>query len=125
MKEELILSQTAKLAKEKGFNERVQSYYHPHYGLYSEEKRCFDTYNDGSWSEGYYSAPTQSLLQRWLREVNDISIKVDDYYYNSKVRYDVNVSKLSSQEDNTKGVYDTYEQALEAGLLEALKLIKL
>ncbi len=71
-----------------------------------------------------YSAPTQSLLQKWLREVHLISIKVDDFTYNSKIRYDVNVVPLGSQEDTPSEVLKSYEEALEKGLQEALKLIK-
>ena len=137
MKEQLISFEASKLAKDKGFNLEVYNAYRGdnknlvdlgdvwHYGCEGgmELEEWFYDYNSYS-HRLLISAPTQSLLQRWLREVHDISIKVDDYYYNSKVRYDVNVSKLGSQEDNTKGVYETYEQALEAGLLEGLKLIE-
>ena len=69
-------------------------------------------------------APTQSLLQKWLREVHKISIKIDDYYTNSRVRFDYNICELGSQEDNPVGIFETYEEALETGLYQALKQIK-
>lgn len=75
-------------------------------------------------SIGYISTPTQSLLQKWLREVHKISIKVDDFYTDSKLRFDFSVSELGSQDDNPQGAYESYEDALEAGLIEALKFIK-
>ena len=75
-------------------------------------------------SKDYIHAPTQSLLQKWLREVHEISIKIDDFYTNSRVRFDYNVCELGSQEDNPVGIFETYEEALEIGLYQALKQSK-
>ena len=55
--------------------------------------------------------PTQSLAQKWLREVHNIDVLV----YKVKKKY--------TTEYCTKH-YNTYEQALEEALQEALKLIK-
>ena len=119
LKEKLISFETAKLAKEKGF----------HISSRGEGmgKRVFingELVNTIFSSKDYIHAPTQSLLQKWLREVHEISIKIDDFYTNSRVRFDYNVCELGSQEDNPVGVFETYEEALEAGLQEALKQIK-
>ena len=119
LKEKLISFETAILAKEKGFNISSRGE-----GM---GKRIFingelvDTIFS---SKDHIHAPTQSLLQKWLREVHEISIKIDDYYTNSRVRFDYNVCELGSQEDNPVGIFETYEEALEIGLQEALKLIK-
>lgn len=119
LKEKLISFETAKLAKEKGF----------HISSRGEGmgKRVFingELVNTIFSSKDYIHAPTQSLLQKWLREVHEISIKIDDYYTDSRVRFDYNVCQLGSQEDNPVGIFETYEEALEIGLQEALKLIK-
>ena len=119
LKEKLISFETAKLAKEKGF----------HISSRGEGmgKRVFingELVNTIFSSKDHIHAPTQSLLQKWLREVHNVSIKIDDYYTNSRVRFDYNISELGSQEDNPVGVFETYEEALEIGLQEALKLIK-
>ena len=119
LKEKLISFETAKLAKEKGF----------HISSRGEGmgKRVFingELVNAIFSSKDHIHAPTQSLLQKWLREVHEISIKIDDYYTNSRVRFDYNVCELGSQEDNPVGIFETYEEALETGLQEALKLIK-
>ena len=119
LKEKLISFETAKLAKEKGF----------HISSRGEGmgKRVFingELVNTIFSSKDHIHAPTQSLLQKWLREVHNVSIKIDDYYTNSRVRFDYNICELGSQEDNPVGVFETYEEALEIGLQEALKQIK-
>lgn len=129
MKEELISFETAKLAKEKGFHERVIYYY-------IDSTKCVDRIAPGAHShlhvsnkkEGYHSAPTQSLLQRWLRKVYGIHVWVvpnllwQTYHFEGLVdRKNTHKSNLTFSDDLMK---DTYEQALEAGLLEALKLIE-
>lgn len=129
MKDELITFETAKLAKEKGFN-------YPSIHIYPIVD-FFNTYKKGtlcvmmeeSGDEAYAIenslfayAHTQSLLQRWLREVHNIHVEVG--YYNSG--YDCDVVVFSD------GVFDyiyetqgniSYEEALETGLQEALKLL--
>ena len=93
--------------------------------------------------KGYYSFHTVNreqgsgwfielcLLQKWLREVHNIEVEVyrevdfaDECYYNTYC-VDVFNNKLSFQSKDsifTERI-DTYEQALEQGLLEGLKLI--
>lgn len=122
MKEQSITFETAKLAKEKGFKQRdIEvgfSYYKP-----DGEKLKLREYGTEFIK---YCTPfcTQSLLQKWLRESHQISIKIDDFYTDSKLKFDYNICKLGSQEDNPKGLFETYEKALEEALFEALKLIK-
>ncbi len=75
MKDEIISYETALLAKEKGFNEPVFNYF-------SENKDiCIIENPEGAKCNinptGIVSIPTQSLLQRWLREVHNIFITVE------------------------------------------------
>mgnify|MGYP003305441855 CR=1 FL=1 len=86
--EEICTYEVCKLAKEKGFNCKVYNYYQAtkHYcetlrgiELHSvcwrlETDDCYNRYNKSS--EDVVSAPTQSLLQRWLREEKGIIIEV-------------------------------------------------
>ena len=84
-------------------------------------------------NEYYYqvicSAPTQSLLQKWLREKHNIQINIFAEW-NKKRNKVTFCNYIISLEGNMAGLhyvmsgFDTYEEALEAGLLEALKLIK-
>ena len=103
MEESLIKFETAKLAKEKGFDVFRHM---TNNGVY--DKKGVVGYVHVYDSRYHILAPTQSLLQKWLRERHKIDIFIGHGYINN-MQYD------------TK--YKTYEQALEAGLIEALKLI--
>jgi hypothetical protein len=108
MKEQLITFETAKLAKEKGFMV-------------------------------VHKLPTQSLLQKWLREKHNLNIKVDDFLNSDlDVVWDFEIVRIGTDLDergnyialvpysmdaNTDRDFKTYEEALEKGLQEALKLI--
>ena len=69
-----------------------------------------------SWWNTGYSAPTQALLQRWLREEYNIDIFIESGYC------------YIIQNEKTKIIetflFPTYEEALEEGLLSALKMIR-
>lgn len=121
MKDQLISFETAKLANEKGFHAETGNAYFmvPNKGPVVAHKALA-----GTEFPQIADVHTQSLLQKWLREVHSLSVKIDDYITNSRVRYDYSVSDLGSQEDNPIGVFETYEEALEQGLQEALSLIK-
>ena len=138
LEEKLISFETAILAKEKGFKNACDGFvnkdneyiFMPDLLYPNNSEFSHNSEEDPEvveWKELMKTlvlAPTQSLLQKWLREVHEISIKIDDYYTNSRVRFDYNVCELGSQEDNPVGIFETYEEALEIGLQEALKQIK-
>lgn len=82
----------------------------------------------------YYYAPTQSLLQRWLREIHKIFIEIGYGFENNPVTYRVWISKfnegynsdtmyLDNVSELKRKQFVTYEEALEAGLKKALELI--
>jgi hypothetical protein len=123
MQEKLIEFDTAKLAKQKGFNVKtIWAFTKEGEEQYSSgDEEDNNMYNHNLWDN--YSRPTQSLLVKWLREIHQISVKIDDFYTNSKIRYGFNVCELGSQDDNPQGIFITYEKALEAGLKKALKKI--
>ena len=84
-------------------------------------------------NSNYYHAPTQSLLQKWLRDVHNLMINIElffngavEFAYNIYDLYDEKLIKQSFQGagGSYEGTWYDYEQALEAGLLEALKLIE-
>lgn len=154
MKKDLILFETAKLAKEKGFDELVLYKYsdkgvlyisyttEQYYGIetlkeFIDEGCGFTKNSELPWNNIYRSeyenkkvnivvtAPTQSELQKWLREKHNIHIQVwydntqkDGYPYLYKI-YDQNNEPV----DSDGWYYDNWEEALEEGLQEALKLI--
>tara|TARA_R110000772_G_C13065980_1_gene415812 strand:- start:98 stop:505 length:408 start_codon:yes stop_codon:yes gene_type:complete len=135
MKEELITFETAKLAKEKGFDWDCESYYKPNTKELPSNLNGKRSWNHVVPAKEYYSAPTQSLLQKWLRGEHKIDIYVLGYgfgYYaqlnnvppanQSDVKY-IDRRWNMPPEDENSGDLRTYEEALEKGLQEALKLI--
>lgn len=127
MKDQLISFDTAKLAKEKGFDWNVVNYYDKDKTKCSEYSDLGvnpENFNADFWNTKaftpFYSAPTQSLLQKWLREEHRIVVYVitsaDRAFRN--ILYDGYIG-TELYIINKK----TYEEALEEGLKEALKLI--
>jgi hypothetical protein len=114
MNEELITFETAKLANEKGFPKLD-------YGYEYDKGGCVV---DPTFYKGDYSIPSQSLLQRWIREKHNLKLWVAFNYTKEWFCYYVN------QYDDTVILNAdlreaTYEEALEKGLIEGLKLIEL
>lgn len=115
--ETLISFETAKLAKEKGLPSEFGWGYYPGGGDVTLFRGHAPIY-----------APTQSLLQKWLRDKYNLFINIDHKPHSQKFNM-----TISGKYDEKKRYlvnhmfmqYNTYEEALEAGLLEGLKLIKL
>lgn len=141
MNEQLISFETAKLAKDKGFQELVSNCYHNKklfgsYAMMSEDDSAFIDIMDGNELENHnhidfidfedrFSAPTQSLLQKWLREKHHLIIIVAYQYEHDSTPYSYWIYKELQSLPINQWVNDlnTYEEALELGLQEALKLI--
>jgi hypothetical protein len=140
MEEQLISFETAKLAKEKGFNEASPFYYNQEFPqekiksgmLYEKVKNSeFEDSvmksDEGDIEIFTYVAPTQSLLQKWLREKAGIFVFVwgaTNAYGGGCFWYHVglNLPNCESIKDR-KQCFSSFEEALEKGLQEALKLI--
>ena len=125
MEDTRITFETAKLAKEKGFPQEPNRLKIPYYNYKGEFKgdvkdwlRKYLKGEDTSDVESV-SAPTQSLLAKWLREEHNIhliaykNINIDGYDW-CYITTD-GITNINS--------YKTYEEAYEIGLQEALKLI--
>lgn len=146
MKDKLITFETAKLAKEKGFKTDLLWYSEdgnivrfPYFVNFqtgdNEDNRVTKFVRDALDRDGmsydyspvsdpiYYYAPTKSLLQKWLREEYGIHIEIsrdeDKWKYNL-----YSIKQGNRHIPRGFKTYSTYEKALEAGLVEALKLIK-
>ena len=94
MTEELVTLETAKLLKEKGMFADIEF-------------------------------PLQSAAQKWIRETKNLHIEIS-YMYGNYWIYDILTipnHDLVGLSDRPIIRYNTYEEALEAGLQEALKLI--
>jgi hypothetical protein len=122
MTEELVTLETAKLLKEKEFDEYCKDIIN-HKGIMMET--IFRTSKD--LPQLFYPCPTQSIAQRWLRETKKLHITI----YNSASGYTYDISKADMgtvlycfpEGPNDGGNWDTYEEALEAGIQRTLELI--
>jgi len=72
-----------------------------------------------------FARPTQSLLQKWLREKHKIFITIETILKDYKLIhcYDIILVSDSIETINNVKRFNRYEDALEAGLVEGLKLI--
>ena len=126
MEDTRITFETAKIAKEKRFPQEPNRRKVPYYNYKGEFNgdvtdflRKYLREEDTSDVESV-SAPTQSLLAKWLREEHNIhliaykNINIDGYDW-CFITTD-GITNINS--------YKTYEEAYEIGLQEALKLIK-
>jgi hypothetical protein len=76
----------------------------------------------------YTYVPTQVLLQKWLRETHKISVEVSSGWWDlGKVEWEYSVYKKGLDGDSpcSLTVFKKYEDALEIGLQEGLKLIEI
>lgn|SRR3990167_10512152 len=122
MQDQLVSFETAKLAKEKKFREECFSFYNGFNELVlMEEDATIGDYNS---TKIYISAPSQSFIQKWLRETHKIHLIVDPAEDNS---YGIIVGTIQDMEwiyeNNEPKYFKTYEEAIESGLQKALKLI--
>lgn len=108
MTEELVTLETAKMLIEKGFNECRNVVDISNMSNDDLPKRCF-------------LQPTQSIAQKWLRDNHSVHTAVDvngSGLWYCRI-YDTKDYEFLFETKN----YVTYEEALEAGIFEALKLI--
>jgi len=134
MEDEIVKYETAILAKEKGFDEPCSKVYREDKEIYTLayfEGSAFDDgfeTNSGIDPEFYINnnaictASTQSLLQRYLREIYDFQIEVCHYSLGYIV-YIMDKEGNEVQYPTEEPYFETYEEALEKGLYETLKLI--
>ena len=121
MKEQRIKLETAKIAKEKGFD--VDS---KHFIAEGEYGYIFDITKKNP--AIFIHHPTQALLQKWLREKHELYVEsnpnTSGYGWFIDKTNGTAISDCRFTGPNSGGRWDIYEDALEIGLQEALKLIK-
>lgn len=128
MKEQLVSFETAKLAKEKGFD--LNSECTVGFSPTADELTAAFWRAFGN-NESSVPRPTQSLLQKWLREKHKlfVTVTIDPDQYRGLINYAAEVFDISVDREGLRildgfTVYQTYEEALEEGLFETLKLVK-
>lgn len=116
--EQIVTFETAGLACQAGFDREVEYCYNER----GEFCKLNEPYNVNKVSDRC-SAPSQSVLSRWLREVKHISLEVA---YNCVGKFWVCTYTCDYQGSrwlsNAEYAND-FESALEAGLLKALKIL--
>ena len=120
MKDQLISFDVAKLAKEKGFKEYCIAYFSiSGEEMYFREDGMY-FYSNGA-NGRLILRPTQSLLQKWLREEHKLSVEV---YFNNGWDYDICDLETNLQNISKPYEYKTFENAFEVALMTALNMIK-
>lgn len=129
IEEQFVSFDTAKLLKEAGFDVLC-------YMQYSERGVQWNAFSPENFNADDWgcSCPTQALAARWLREVHGIHVSsnifmdsandgdgntVDEWNFWSYDLFD-NSGRIIEESDDR---YDSYEEALEAGLRWGLELI--
>lgn len=135
MEEQLISFETAKLAKEKGFGGKGLTTSN---GYFRGNNLCNIPCNNKSdfCGKDEFSAPTQSLLQKWLREEHFLYVEPKRSHFDGYLGIAVfKCNVINGSYDDVKGKsyvirtqehmldFNTYEEALEMGLLKALQFI--
>lgn len=133
--EQFITLETAQLAKQAGFDWNVGAYF---LNGYFYRANFYANYNLRILADyKTISAPTQSVLQKWLREEKGYHIYISHTYtaIDSQIKsiWEVLYEEMSFLKPNSTLIleddfgrsleFDTYEAALEAALQECLTLI--
>lgn len=120
MNDEYVSFETARLLKEKGFNEPTERYFTTECGDIVLRHWKVGPWRNENNDDEEYVAPTQALAMRWLREQHSIFIQSepeclpDTVMFMPKVYEDWVIEHVLPTEE-------TYEEAVEKGLRYALK----
>ena len=130
MNEDFVTYELAVKLKEKGFREKCIAYYWekinehtpsflvednmPEDGLYILD--LLSNHNQAEWSP-FIDAPTISQVLKWLRKEKGLHIEIL-HFFSKKTFWDFEVAHIGSYERwwNNLELFDTYEQAVLAGI---------
>ena len=126
IKEDYVSFETAKLLKEKGFDEQTRF-------AYTESGKADFSSLTRYWNQGsLYACPSQSMAMKWLREVHNIQIELNwdkgNQLYSFQIwklgKYQPEISSLELwriyKDDNYPGEWK-YEEACEAAIKYCLE----
>ena len=122
--EDYISFEVAKLLKEKGFNERLFTFYTTNEAKkegYFELMAFTDDKINNNHSDYCYLAPTLQMTMKWLREVHNIDIfpwKIGKGIYSCAIFNSNTGQDLSSNKDFPS---EKYEETVEAAIKYCLE----
>nr|DAX08817.1 MAG TPA: hypothetical protein [Bacteriophage sp.] len=131
-KKDFVTLEIAKLLKEKGFNEPCNSWYNINGVIFNSGFK--ENHNNSFPKEYRISRPTLYQTQKWLREKHNCYVQITYEAYKTRVNYLVQVlfyepndddcwSNKSTGKYGDNAEFDSFEDALSFGILEALKRI--
>ena len=117
--EEICTYEVCELAKEKGFDVPTHYAYNDNCRKAMYMELCLNRNTKDSRS---ISAPSQSLLQRWLREEKGLHISIPLHKGEYKYFWAIDsLNRKKKEDDIAYNLFDTYELALEDALKYALE----
>jgi hypothetical protein len=124
IKEDYVSFETAKLLKEKGFDEECSCFYNNiDYGTPGLEVDGQLYYKNSALDDLEYATPTLQMAMKWLREIYSLEIypyhdfpKVGNKWWLEIIKYPNSVSEYESET-----AYNTYEEACEAAIKYCLE----
>lgn len=121
MSEQSVTLEVAVLAQEKGFDVKVRRYFCN--GQLSGDMEQLANWNNVA--KTHVSAPNPYVLQTWLREVHQIDMYVLPIRFTGhlEIGYYTYATKGIQPLGKEHYKFDTWEAALEAGLLKALQQV--
>lgn len=128
MKHTFVNKETARLLRKHWFNESVEAHYDSAGELQEKSEQGIDNWNrpahDKNVRHQAYSAPELSLAQQWLREKKRFDVLVYRDYFCGKVgKYYATIIRLRDGALSETRRFRSYEKALEAGIVKALKTL--
>ena len=123
--EDYVSFETAKLLREKGFNEQCYAYYNIFYDNDGKVLKLWRKYpHRAQPNSDYLNVPTLQMAIKWLRNTFHLEIysfhdaiqESNDWWY--RIEYHSKGCSLTKKSD---AIYKTYEQACEAAIKYCLE----
>lgn len=124
--EDYVSFETAKLLKEKGFDESISMVYMS-YGdlckLHRYDRICNSNYNDITKNYFEYTAPTIQMARKWLRRIHNVNIDIVTIWNQKRFEYQVFI--VTPENANycyvDDKLYLDYEEACEVAIKYCLE----
>lgn len=126
--EDYVSFEQAQRLKELGFDWGCDFVYY--FTYHNHNKPIFQRYETTRdyEMEKYWDVPTLAQAQKWLREVKGVDITIEHVYHRldtgDKIMYGLRIGIQSTFDTKFIRNYDSYKEALSAGVDRAIELVK-